>query len=353
MKKKRTYLLVAALGLLYFLIVCLMVLTERGVAGANIESFGDSFWCSITTLTTVGYGDKFPVTFFGRILSLFFIFGSIGLVAFFVGTLTEFIREYKDMKKKGRNGTTFSNHVIVIGWDAFARSVIEQLVIAGRKVAVITDHEEEIDRIYDCFGSDNCFVYYGDWQNFKCMGKEGVNSEDAHSVFINIPDDSKRLIAVLNLKKEFPDLKFTVTLDNASLKDTYYSAGVTYVLSKDEVASKLLASSIFEPDVAQVTQDLLSAALNDNDYDMQQYRILPTNPLVGKSYGEAATLLNDQCRMVLLGISKEDQALPSRKILTLPDNDVVVEEGDFLIGVIGGKTLESARAFFGIDDGDL
>jgi voltage-gated potassium channel len=49
---------------------------ERGVAGSNINTFGDAIWWSIASVTTVGYGDKFPVTPDGRfIASLLMVVG--------------------------------------------------------------------------------------------------------------------------------------------------------------------------------------------------------------------------------------------------------------------------------------
>ncbi|MFC6287722.1 potassium channel family protein [Nocardioides sp. GCM10027113] len=42
---------------------------ERGAEGANITTFGDALWWSLTTVSTVGYGDHFPVTLEGRLVA--------------------------------------------------------------------------------------------------------------------------------------------------------------------------------------------------------------------------------------------------------------------------------------------
>jgi voltage-gated potassium channel len=41
---------------------------ERDAPGANITSFGDAMWWALTTVTTVGYGDRYPVTPEGRVV---------------------------------------------------------------------------------------------------------------------------------------------------------------------------------------------------------------------------------------------------------------------------------------------
>lgn len=47
-----------------------MLDTERGQSGANIQSPGDAWWWAISTVTTVGYGDRYPVTTSGRVVAV-------------------------------------------------------------------------------------------------------------------------------------------------------------------------------------------------------------------------------------------------------------------------------------------
>ena len=47
---------------------------------ANIQTGWDSFWYSIVTITTVGYGDRYPITIGGRITAMFIMFMGVGII---------------------------------------------------------------------------------------------------------------------------------------------------------------------------------------------------------------------------------------------------------------------------------
>jgi len=64
--------------------------TERGAEGATITTFGDAVWWSLVTITTVGYGDTYPVTDVGRFLAVLLMGG--GLVI--VGTTSAIVVSY-------------------------------------------------------------------------------------------------------------------------------------------------------------------------------------------------------------------------------------------------------------------
>lgn len=57
-----------------------ITISERMIEGSNIKNFGDGLWWAMTTVTTVGYGDKFPVTTEGRILAVALMIMGISLV---------------------------------------------------------------------------------------------------------------------------------------------------------------------------------------------------------------------------------------------------------------------------------
>lgn len=77
----------ASTALLIFVAALAMLDAERHADGANILTFQDALWWSFTTITTVGYGDRYPVTGLGRLVAVGLMVGGVALFGVVTATL--------------------------------------------------------------------------------------------------------------------------------------------------------------------------------------------------------------------------------------------------------------------------
>ena len=347
MKKKKTGLYFLIAIALYFLIVTIIYFIERGNSDSNIKTYSDALWYSIITLTTIGYGDKFPVTGLGRIFALFFVLGSVGILGFVISQISNKIMKIMDDKKLGYNGTKFENHVVIINWNTFAQQILSEIVNANQKAVVVTKNKSDVDYIYTHFNEKQTFVLYSDFFDTAILSK--TNIEKSATVLLNFEDDTDNLVNLISIKATYPNLSYVISLNNPSLKSTFQSLGVTFTLSKNEVAAKLVASYVFEPQVASITEGLMSSATEEDDLGMMQYRVVPENEFLNFKCLDLFIELKKQFNMILVGISKFDGK--GYKIYRNPGNEHTVANNDYLI-VLGTKLAkEKIISKFKVEEG--
>lgn len=331
---------------LYIVLILGLVQAEKGNANANIKSLSDGFWYSVVTLTTVGYGDFYPITSIGKAIGLIVIFSSLGVLGFLIGNFTNIIQNRMEKKKKGFFGTDFSNHFVIIGWDDFAKNVADQIINAHSKIAIITDNNDDLEYIKELYSDDQVFVFFTDYKNMETLTK--VNISDSNSVFVNFPEDTKSLIYVINLKKHY-DVNVVVALQTSELKDTFHSVGVTHIISKNDITSKMVASYIFEPDVALYTEDLMETSVNEDDFDISEYKITEDNPYANMDYMDVFIDLKNKYDSILLGITKIENN--KRVLLKNPSNGVKIELNDYIILISNSDSQNKIEKDFGIKEG--
>ena len=97
---------------------------ERGSPGANIETFGDAIWWAFVTVTTVGYGDFYPVTAWGRIVAVLLMCGGVAIVGITTATLASWVVE---RVSRGRDDDEPATRAQV-------RELTAQVVAAGQRL---------------------------------------------------------------------------------------------------------------------------------------------------------------------------------------------------------------------------
>lgn len=82
-----------SVGLTAFMLLILsslLILTVETSEKSNIKTAGDALWWSITTMTTVGYGDLYPVTPLGRIIAGALMLCGVGLFGSFTAVVASY-----------------------------------------------------------------------------------------------------------------------------------------------------------------------------------------------------------------------------------------------------------------------
>jgi len=87
------YLSIFSLSIILFSSVAIL-LVEKDPA-CNIKTAEDAIWWVMETITTVGYGDKFPITTFGRIIGMALMIVGIGIYGSCSGLIANFIIKHE------------------------------------------------------------------------------------------------------------------------------------------------------------------------------------------------------------------------------------------------------------------
>ena len=93
-------------ALVMFVAALAVLDAERGGEGGNIDGFGDAVWWSFATITTVGYGDHYPVTEGGRFVAAGLMIAGIALLGVVTAWLASWlIDRVSDLEEESQAAT--------------------------------------------------------------------------------------------------------------------------------------------------------------------------------------------------------------------------------------------------------
>ena len=100
-RARGTFVMVGLMSLIAVLFATIAVFeVEHGKAGANIQSAGDALWWAFATITTIGYGDHYPVTVAGRIVAVVLVIFGLSFFGTFTAYVASFFLEKTQLKEE-------------------------------------------------------------------------------------------------------------------------------------------------------------------------------------------------------------------------------------------------------------
>jgi len=178
------------------MLFCVLAFGTCGFMFLEHSSFMDSLYMTMITITTIGYGEIFPLSTTGRIFNMVLIVVGVGLVMLTFSKITEAVVEGElraiygrlSMKKKV---TELREHYIVCGFGRIGRVICNLLKEAGKPFVVIENSPEVIRELAEL----NYLFLDGEASSDDMLLKAGVKqakglvsavSSDANNVYITL-----------------------------------------------------------------------------------------------------------------------------------------------------------------------
>ncbi|WP_028783507.1 potassium channel family protein [Thalassobacillus devorans] len=258
------YVLFLSSGMLIIISTILIVSVEK----ENFPTYFDGFWWVMTTVTTVGYGDYYPVTIAGRLIAVTLYILGIGLIGVVIGKVVDGFASFRKKRLEGDIVYKEKNHYIIIGWSQKASFAIKEIMdtYENAEVVIIDDLKEAP------FLKDNIHYIKGNASQKDILVKANAASAKAVMIFADdrINDDQlidgKTLLIASTVEALAPDVHTIVeVMEEAHIKNFKHVKVDEFIVSNETVSS-LAVRSAFMNGVSNIYGQLLSRSHGDDLY---------------------------------------------------------------------------------------
>lgn len=242
----------AFLAILFILVI--------GVLGfRELEGFDwlDSFYMTIITLSTVGFGEIRPLSDNGRLFTAFLIITSFGIFAYGIHAITSYIfsgefRDYFKNRKLKKTLGRMKDHVIICGYGRNGKRAALEF-IAHRVDFIVIEEKENI--ISDVKNDPNVVFIHGDSTQDEILEKAKIH--EARALIATLPIDADNLLTVLTAREMN---KALLIISRASYDSSYSKlklAGADNVIMPDRIGGAHMATLVLKPDVVEFFDQII------------------------------------------------------------------------------------------------
>ena len=316
--------------LMKIFLVFILVVTAIGFIVSNIEvnhnnsmytNFFDGIWWSLVTITTVGYGDKFPLSVAGRIFAMLLMLSGIALTTLISGTIASIFVERRIREGKGLQMIKAKDHIVVCGYNKNILSVLEGLthiVVKPTIVLVNAMDSNDFESVQASVPGAVLKFVKGDFTQDKLLTMASIKT--ARSCII-IPDynketgfsnaDEKTILACLTIRSLAPDIHITAWIVKPESKSHLIRSHIDDIILQDEFISFLITASGCNSGVSGAVSSML-------DYKSAQALHKTSFPaeLIGKTFYEAAQWFLVNKKAVLVGVLSQEKSVTLDDLLS-------------------------------------
>ncbi len=301
----------------------LVLLSERDANARQFQTFGDAIWWSIVTISTVGYGDKVPITTAGRIVGSITIVSGIILISLFTATVSSVFVARKIKESQGLQDIDFTDHILICGWNSHVEEILrilDRYSTTARTMKIVLANEaqpELMEVVSEAYRNLDIKFVRGDYSREPVLHRANIKA--AQSAII-VPDatsqsgqlsDEKTLLALLTMKSMNPKLKVFTHIANRENYQHVKRANADDVIVSDQHIGFFLANQILSPGAPQVAMEIL-----DYEHGNDIHRVPIPEEFINKTFGEVLLHFKKTKNWTLIGVVTEEETVSLGDILS-------------------------------------
>ncbi|MFY8019910.1 MAG: potassium channel family protein [Bacteroidia bacterium] len=232
-----------------------MIPISVGVLGYMLienAPFLDALFMTITTISTVGYGEIFPLSNTGRIFTIFLIISNLGVFAYAISLIGRFLFEGQffeqlKLRRMKKRITGLKDHVIVCGFGRNGQAACETLKKNNIPFVIIESKKELIEHYLDEVEAP--FYLNEDATHDETLLDAGI--KNARGLITTLPADADNVYVVLTARELNANLTIISRATSNSSCNKLKRAGANNVIMPDRIGGAHMASLIVLPDVKE------------------------------------------------------------------------------------------------------
>ncbi len=311
-------------------LLILVLIVAMGTMGfMMIEHWGvlDSFYMTIITISTVGFGEVYPLSPMGRLITIALIISGVGTIAYAGGRGAQLLIEDQLLRKRrmSKRVEKMHDHYVVCGFGRMGQQVCEELAEAGVPFVVI---EKDPDRVEEITEHGYAFVA-GDATQDEILERARIHK--AKGMVATLSSEAENVFATLSARELNPDIFIVARAVEEGTEAKLYRAGANRVVKPYEIGGTRIAQVLLRPGVVDFID--LVARQKEIDLKLEEIQVHPGAPIIGKTLAESP--VRRDLNIIIVAIFRKDGTF-----IYNPFSNTKILEGDRLIAIGNQTALE-------------
>ena len=311
-------------------LLALLIFGSLGFVWLEGWNFFDALYMTVTTLTTVGYGEIHPLDRVGRIYNMVLILTGMGVMFYIVSSLARVVIEGELQAVLGRRKLIkhirrLKNHYIICGFGRIGDIIARHLTGRGLALVIIDKAPDQTARL------DELGYYFitGDATRDEILLEAGI--ERAKGLVAVVGSDADNVYIVLTARSLNPQLFIVARGEEPGSEQKLLRAGADKVESPYRMGGQKMAHTILHPTVVTFMELAMKEGV---DWSMEEIAVGQSSALLGVPLADSG--IRQMLDLILVAIKRADG-----EMLFNPSYETPILAGDTLIALGLRKNLDA------------